>query len=451
MIGYGTMTKASNLFFGALVVVLVALVGWLALGRAGVVPQNNVPVKQPSTKHKTAYLSKNDETLKVDTIGPRKWKMIDIHEHAKGEVEARQLLKAMDKLGIQRVALMASTTYTLTLDPKYGFEGFKENGDALLEIKKKWPDRFSAFVTFDPCDGSDNLAYVKDAVARGADGVKLYLGHGASTPRFAFHCQPINHPSMMPFWAWVEEVQLPVLIHVNLEKYWDEMLDVFEKHPYLRVTLPHFGLHKNTGPRLQRLGFLLERYPNVYTDVSFGFHTFQVEGFEALAANRTRSRDFFRKHKDKIMYASDMVLEPTKDEPYIDNTLRSYAQFLEMEKWRFFLVPDFTMHGMGLDDETLRTIYEVAPKNFLLLDDKGMPPDRSKNPKVEVPRPPMGKLTPEMIPQLPKPAPKPPKGSAPAPAPAAPGTPSSVDDEDDKSKEAGCELESDGEGDDEGA
>lgn len=437
------MTKASNLFFGALVVVLVSLVAWLALGKAGVVDgPRSVPVKTPSTKHKNAYLKEDDPTLKKETIGPRKWKMIDVHEHAKGEVEARQLLKAMDKLGIQRVALMASTTYTLTLDPKYGFEGFKENGDALIEIKKKWPDRFSAFVTFDPCDGSDNLAYVKDAVSRGADGVKLYLGHGATTPRFAFHCQPINHPSMMPFWAWVEEVQLPVLIHVNLEKYWDEILDVFEKHPHVRVTLPHFGLHKNTGPRLQRLGFLLERYPNVYTDISYGFHTFQVDGFETLSANRTRTREFMRKHKSKILYASDMVLEPSKDETYIDDTLRSYAQHLEMEKWRFFLVPDFTMHGLGLDDETLRHIYEVAPKNFLLLDDKGMPPDRSKDPKVEVPRPPVGKLTPEMIPQLPKPSPK--KLDKPDGTPKTPKTPKGPGEADDgQSNEAGCEHESD--------
>lgn len=430
------MTKASNLFFGALVVVLVAVVGWLALGRAGVVPRSQ-PTQSPSTKHKTAYLSQDDTSLKATDIGPRKWKMIDIHEHAQGEVEALELLKAMDRLGIQRVALMASTTYTLTLDPKYGYEGYKENGEALIAIKKKWPDRFSAFVTFDPCDGTDHVAYVKDAVARGADGVKLYLGHGATTPRFAFHCQPINHESMMPFWAYVEETQLPVLIHVNLEKYWDEILDVLEKHPYLRVTLPHFGLHKNTGPRLQRLGFLLDRYPNVYTDVSFGFHTFQVDGFETLAANRTRSRDFFKQHKEKIMYASDMVLEPTKDQAYIDDTLRSYAQFLEMEKWRFFLVPDFTMHGMGLDDDTLRVIYEVAPKNFLLLDDKGLSPDRTKNPVVVVPRSPIAPLTPEMVPQLPKPGPKAPKGAPNAPADDDDGQPA------EQSKQAGCEHESD--------
>ena len=34
-----------------------------------------------------------------------------------------------------------------------------------------------------------------------------------------------------------------------------------------------------------------------------------------------------------------MVLEPHKDDAYIVNTARSYLQFLESERWRYFLVP----------------------------------------------------------------------------------------------------------------
>jgi predicted TIM-barrel fold metal-dependent hydrolase len=387
----------------ALLVAVVAAAGYRILSSMGVAPpitSSLSPKTKINPKNKNAYLTKDDPTLRTTDIGSRKWKIIDIHEHANGEVEALQLIKAMDKLGIQRTALMASTTYTLTLNPIYGFEGFKENSEAIIAIKKKWPDRFSAFVTFDPCSGDDNFALVKDWVARGADGVKLYLGHGASTPKFAFHCQPLNHPNLDSFYAWAEDVQLPILMHVNLEKYWDEMLDVLEKHPYLRVTLPHFGLHKNTEQRLKRLGFLLDRYPYVFTDISFGYYTFQIDGFEVLAKFRSRSREFLAKHRDKVMFASDMVLEPSKDEAYIDDTLRSYLQFLEMERWRFFLVPSETMHGMGLDDETLKHIYEVAPSSFLLLDSYSMSPDRTKDPRVEVARHPLPPLDRATIPAL---------------------------------------------------
>lgn len=426
------MSSKGNVAIGALSAAIVGLVAWIGLARVGVVPAptaavSSLPTSKGSEKNKLAYLSKDDPAITEKTLGPRRFKIVDIHEHAKGEAEALQLLKHMDALGIQRTALMASTTYTLTLNPTYGFEGFKENGDALIAIKKKWPDRFAAFVTFDPCSGEDNLAYAKDAVARGADGVKLYLGHGASTPKFAFHCMPIDDARMEPFFAWAEEVQLPILMHVNLEKFWDELLRVLERHPYLRVTLPHFGLHKNTEARLKRLGFLLERYPYVFTDVSFGFYTFQIDGFEVLAKFRSRSREFLTRYAHKVMYASDMVLEPSKDDAYVDNTLRSYMQFLEAERWRFFLVPSRIMHGMGLDDATLQKVYEQAPRSFLLIDDQGTMPDRTANPKVEVPRPPLPPLTAEMIPPL-RPSNRPPAEPTMSPGEAA-------------ATEAGCEHE----------
>lgn len=399
------MKHAGNIAIGLLCAAIVGLIAWMGLARVGVVRApssvtSSVPRSEGSEKNKLAYLSKDDPGIREDALGPRRFQIIDIHEHAKGEAEAQQLLKYMDALGIQRTALMASTTYTFTLDASYGFEGFKENGEALIAIKKRWPDRFAAFITFDPCSGEDNLAYVKDAVARGADGVKLYLGHGASTPKFAFHCMPLDDARMEPFFAWAEEVQLPVLLHVNLEKFWDEMIHVLERHPYLRVTLPHFGLHKNTEARLRRLGFLLDRYPYVFTDVSFGFYTFQIDGFEILAKFRSRSKEFLSRYAHKVMYASDMVLEPSKDDAYVVNTLRSYMQFLEADRWRFFLVPSKTMHGMGLDDVVLRKIYEEAPRSFLLTDAAGKMPDRTKDPKVSVPRPPLPPLTPDMVPAL---------------------------------------------------
>ncbi len=402
------MKRYANIALTVVVVVLAILVGWMVASKFGLVAP---PIKQSkidrlirtttgNPKHKNAYLSVDDPTIKVDDLGPRKWKIIDVHEHLKGEPEAKMLLKEMDKLGIQRTSLMGSTTYTLTLNPIYGFEGWKDNNESLLKVKKAHPGRFAVFVTFDPCDDEDKVALVKDYLARGADGVKLYLGHGAHTPKFAFHCEPIDAPNMEPFFAFAEDAQIPIVLHVNLGKYWDEMLDVLEKHPYLRVNMPHFGLSKNSGQKLKRLAFLLNRYPYAYTDVSFGYYTYQLDGYENLAMWRSRSKEWLTQERDKVMFASDMVLEPSKDQPYIENTLRAYMQFLEKERWRVFLVPSKTMHGMGLDDETLHHIYEVAPHNFLLMDDKGNLPDRTKDPRVEVPRPPVPPLTPDMIPPL---------------------------------------------------
>lgn len=406
-----TKKRAFNVLSWVLLVGALGLVGWAIAARFGVVSPPPVPSigngpllkKQPSEKGKNAYLSKDDPTLKVETLPPRRFKVIDVHEHLKGEEEATRLLGEMDKLGIQRSMLMASTIYTLTLNPIYGFEGFKENNESILAVEKKWPDRFATFVTFNPLD-EGNLELVKDYVARGADGVKLYLGHGEKTGKGPFHVMPLDDPRMEPFWAWAEETQLPLVVHINLNKYWDETVRLLEKHPYLRLNLPHFGLHKNSETKLKRLGWLLDRYPNVYSDVSFGFYTFQIEGFEQLGRWRSRSREWIASHKEKMLYASDMVLEPSKDQAYIENTLRSYLQFLEMERWRFFLVPDHTMHGMHLDDDTLVHIYEKNPARWLLLDEKGQLPDRTQGwpiPGMAMPpRPPIAPLDPSTIPSL---------------------------------------------------
>lgn len=388
--------SVSNIVGTVVLVAAVGLVGYLLLQKFGVVGgmpidqkiASKVSVGYPTKKPKNlkAYLDDDDASIGVDDVGANKWKIVDIHEHAQDEEEAKRMLVAMDKLGVQRTCLQAATIYTFTLNNKYGFEQYKENNEAIINIKKKWPDRFCAFVTFDPANQGpgEGLELVKEAVKNGADGVKLFIGHGAKTGKGPFHVMPIDDPRMEPFWAWAEEVQLPVLMHVNLIKFWDETVALLEKHPNLRLCLPHFGLHKNTEQRLKRLGWLLDRYPNVYSDMSYGFYTFQIEGFESLSASPKRSRAFLERYADRLMFASDMVLESTKTEDYILHTLRSYRQWNEEAKVRLYLVPSKLMRGMDLDDATLTKMYEVAPRGFLLTDDKGALPDRTKDPKVAV-------------------------------------------------------------------
>jgi predicted TIM-barrel fold metal-dependent hydrolase len=367
----------------------------------GGVTTGGMPVSKPGKNNGKAYLDQDDPTLTGTEIGPNNWKIIDIHEHAQTEAEAERLLVAMDKYGVQRTCLMSATIYTFTLNNKYGFEQYQENNEAILKIKQRWPDRFCAFVTFDPSEPG-SLELVKDAVKRGADGVKLYLGHGAATGKGPFHVMPIDDPRMEPFWAWAEQVQLPVLMHVNLIKFWDETISVLEHHPYLRLCLPHFGLHKNTEARLNKLAWIFDRYPNTFTDGSYGYYTFEIEGFEQFAKWRTRSRAYLQKYADRIMFASDMVLESTKNEDYIDATLRSYRQFHEAKAFRLYLVPSATMHGMDLDNETLKGIYERSASRFLLLDGNGNLPDRKANPVVEAPRPPLPALNKDSIPHDPQ-------------------------------------------------
>ena len=338
--------------------------------------QSKTPPKQK--KYNKAYRKKDNPALKTTDLGPRNIPIIDIHEHLQTMDEAKRLVKAMDQFNIKRTCLMASSHYTFTLDKQYGFERFKENNDLLIKVKQTYPERFCAFITIHPPD-KDNLKLVQDYVARGADGIKLYLGHGAGTGKGPFHMMPLDDPKMLPIYKWAQETQLPLLLHVNLVKYFDEFVRVLERFPYLRVCVPHFGLHKNTSKRLARLSWLFKRYPNFYTDISFGHPDFQRQGFEAMSKWRGRSKKFFERHADRIMFATDMVLEKTKTQAYIDDTLRAYMQWIESREFRFFGEPKLPMWGLFLDQKALEKIYWQTPSTFLLLDGAGALPNRTKS------------------------------------------------------------------------
>jgi hypothetical protein len=79
------------------------------------------------------------------------------------------------------------------------------------------------------------------------------------------------------------------------------------------------------------------------------------------------------------MYASDLVIDPLRKQAYINATLRSYMQFLEMDYHRLFLEPEYPMHGLQLGTPALKAIYETTPARFLLLDEAGKLPDRTQN------------------------------------------------------------------------
>ena len=327
--------------------------------------------------HQAAEPGKEGVGITIEPLPPRRYKVFADHEHLLDEREARRVLAVMDRLGIEKMALMGTSKYTFTLNNRYGFERFKENNEEIIRLAKKWPDRFLAFATIFPPD-SGNLELIQDYVRRGAHGLKLYLGHGAATGKEPFHMMPLGDSRMKPIYQWAQETQLPLQFHINFTKYLKEFEQMMEEFPYLRVCVPHFGLYKNNRRRLRKLGELLDRYPNMYSDISFGWYEFQIQGFQKFDKYPRRYRSFMKKYAHRFMYSADMVVEPTKDEAYIMDTLRSYMQMLEMKRYRFFLKPERPFRGLKLPEETLRTIYWETPKRFHLLDDAGRAPDRSR-------------------------------------------------------------------------
>jgi predicted TIM-barrel fold metal-dependent hydrolase len=294
-------------------------------------------------------------------VEPRRFAVVDVHEHAETQADVERLLAAAADLGIARVCVLAAPRYTFEHRPDQGFDGFEANNEMLLEAKKKHPDRVCAFVTIDPRrDG--NAALLEDYVARGADGLKLFLGHGGSTGTEPFHSMPLDDERMMPVYELCERTELPITYHVNLAKYEEELVRVLDRFPRLWVSLPHFGLYRG---RLRRLGDLLDRHERLFVDVSFGARAFHVDGFEALAEDRARAGAFLEKYAGRVLFGSDLVVTSRMSDDYLRATLESYLSILEAPQFRFFLGPGDPMYGLHLSPDALRRIYESSPAAFL--------------------------------------------------------------------------------------
>jgi predicted TIM-barrel fold metal-dependent hydrolase len=176
---------------------------------------------------------------------------------------------------------------------------------------------------------------------------------------------PLDDPRMDPVFAYAERTRLPIVLHVELARFGPELERLLRRHPMLRLDLPHFGVYKNTGERLEKLGKLLDTYAHVYADMSFGAPEIQIGDFETLSANHQRMASFVARHADRLMFASDLVLTEGMKPGFAESTLRSYMQMLEEPRFRFFLRPERPLHGLALSDEVLRKVYEETPKAFL--------------------------------------------------------------------------------------
>lgn len=262
--------------------------------------------------------------------------IIDTHEHIENIDKVPLLLQADDKSKIGKTVLVASPLETLTLNGSKSFTKYRENFNDILEIIKTYPDRFIPFCTINPMD-TDALEYLKDCIKLGGKGLKLYNGHSYYYDIFNM---PLNSASMMPIYAFAEENSLPVLYHVNIANYGNELENVLKKYPDLVVSVPHFMV---SSTNLDKVGRLFDLYPNLYTDVSFGSPQFFAAGFRRISDNADKYIDFMNKYQDRILFGTDMVITETmgKDEKFMKDTLMCYRNMLEKKNFTCGPVNDY--------------------------------------------------------------------------------------------------------------
>ncbi|HET6528679.1 MAG TPA: amidohydrolase family protein [Balneolaceae bacterium] len=307
------------------------------------------------------------------------FKAIDMHSHAypHSEQEIEEWVQTMKENNIQKTVLLTYATGAefdslYAVYSKYGdyfelwcgidYTGYKDPGFAQRAIKEL--ERLHAL-------GATGIGELGDK------GKGLFYSH--PTKAFGMH---IDDERMDPILERAGELDMPVTIHVA-EPYWfympmdstndglmnalnwrldnqenilnhGEMLETLEnavrKHPNTTFIAAHLG---NSAYDLRIIGRMLEKYPNLYADVS--------ARYAELSQIPRHVRIFITEHQNKIVYGTDMG---TSDDMY-DVTFR----VLETMDEHFYRHEMFGYHwslnGFNLSDKVLKKIYTTNPQKIL--------------------------------------------------------------------------------------
>jgi len=291
-------------------------------------------------------------------------RIINAHEHLQSLAEAPKLLEAMDSLGIERTVLVGSSRFTITLRHRDGFTRIDENNEELIKVIRAFPGRFEAWPTLDPTD-PDKLEKLERLVERGATGLKLYLGHGLvskTTGDWMFGPVAMDDPGMFPVYSYCERTFLPICYHVNpgprKPGFAQEFVAVLDRFPDLKVNCPHYML---SSIRSSRLRELLDTYPNLYSDISFGHDDYLEAGLRRMSENPKAFRKLFLDYPDRFFFGTDCVITEArrKDAEWIRARFQSYLDVLGADWYTTPVIPGTRLRGLELPPEIVdRILYQ---------------------------------------------------------------------------------------------
>ena len=309
-----------------------------------------------------------------------KFSTIDMHSHPYPESKAEidTWVKTMDAHGIEKTIL-------LTYQTGKAF-------DSIVELYSKYDDRFDLWCGFD-FTGYTEKGWSKRAVKElercykmGAKGIGELgdkgegLLYSKPTPAHGMH---IDDERMKPLIEKCGELGMPINIHVA-EPYWmylpidahndglmnaanwridqskenlllhQELVNTLEnavkENPNTTFIACHFA---NCSYDLGIIGALLEKYPNLYADIS--------ARYAETAPLPRYTKAFYEKYQDKLLYGTDMGVAPSM--------YKTTFRILESEDEHFYENDLFGYHwalnGLGLDDKVLKKIYYENAKKII--------------------------------------------------------------------------------------
>ncbi|HEU4573167.1 MAG TPA: amidohydrolase family protein [Candidatus Limnocylindrales bacterium] len=244
----------------------------------------------------------------------------------------------------------------------------------------RWPD--------DPAFGETEAARLRDGVAAGAAGLKVWKTLGLRARGPDGRLVAVDDPRLDPLWAAAGELGIPVTIHVadpiaffepldGRNERWEELHDnpdwhVWPTRPRGRPGLDGFppfdelidglealvvrhpattfiGAHVGCAVEdLDRVSAILESCPNFHVDLA--------ARIAELGRQPYTAREFFLRWPDRIVFGTDLGPDPAM--------YAIHYRFLETRDESFDYGLDdppsqgrWQIHGLGLTDDVLAAVY----------------------------------------------------------------------------------------------
>lgn len=218
-------------------------------------------------------------------------------------------LTRLRNAGLRHLAVMGLVNPSLKAEDVWKLipEGFDNLGDPLfneaddlLQFTRQngsllFPMLDTRFLT------GDIPGLLRGYVERGFRGIKgLYLADDGNDLRvhsapdtFGISLQQYQQREWQIF-AFAEASDLPVLYHMDANRYGDVMRAILDDFPRLRINFPHFGIGRKA------FGQILDHYPNVCTDIAYLLPHMQ--------RNPASYADFISHYPDRVCFGSDALI-----------------------------------------------------------------------------------------------------------------------------------------------
>jgi predicted TIM-barrel fold metal-dependent hydrolase len=261
--------------------------------------------------------------VQVTLASPSLPPIVNVHESIEKVEDVLSLQKVMEALNIRTTVLHAIPEGLLYYKGSdVTLSDVESSNDLVRQIvaQTAGQDAFEFFCTVDPLDVNRTQS-TQDCLDLGALGIKLYNRYTYS------HVLPLDDSRLTEFYSMLEKNEALLMLPVNVGEFKAELENVLTLHPDLTVICPHYCLSSKS---LNRLSDLMDRFPNLYVDTSFGSTAFATSGFETISENTEAYQAFFEKFQDRILFATDNVVASYEDknQDFLKNLYQDYIWIL---------------------------------------------------------------------------------------------------------------------------